>query len=194
MPSTPHHFFRRNPLARIWRVARNFDPPDAEPASVTERSVPLRAGALAVERRRTALSAAKRERQARLRRAASVRRAVHSEAALRVDRLSFGDSLFCRAVGVFHLSPDSALLREISRMKNLRFDFLLRKAAACGVKRPGHVGAVEVAAVSRVGMQVRRRTHLICPVWLDASTGDLRHGFEKPIRRSASGIVRPIGR
>ncbi len=42
----------------ITEVGPFGSPPGAEPASVTERSVPLRVGALAVERRRTSLSAA----------------------------------------------------------------------------------------------------------------------------------------
>ncbi len=106
-----------------WRVARDFDPPGVEPASVTERSVPLRAGALAVERRRTASSAAQRERQALSRRAASVGRAVHSGAALRMERLASRERLCGGPPGVFHLPAEAAFLREVSRMQNLRFDF-----------------------------------------------------------------------
>ena len=90
---------------------------------MTERSVPLRAGALAVERRRTASSAAQWERQAPSRRAASVGRAVHSGAALRMERLGSCDRLCGGPPGVFHLPPDSAFLGQVSRMQNLRFDF-----------------------------------------------------------------------
>ncbi len=123
---------------------------------MTERKRPKEAGALAVERRRTAFSAAKRERQALLRRAASVRRrAVHSGAALRVERLGSCGRLFRGPAGVLELPPGSALFRKVSRMQNLRFDLLFRKPAACGVKRPRHVGAMEVAAVARIGMKVR---------------------------------------
>lgn len=91
---------------------------------MTERSVPLRAGVLAVERRRTALSAAERERQTLMRRAAFVGRAVHSGAALRMERLSSCDRLCGGPPGVFHLPPDSAFLGQVSRMQNLRFDFI----------------------------------------------------------------------
>src|SRR5579875_2707119 len=106
-----------------WRVARDSDPPDAEPASVTERSAPFTAGALAVERRRTASTAAERERQALMRRAASVGRAVHSGATLRMERLGSCERLCGGPPGVFHLPPEAALLREVSRMQNLRLDF-----------------------------------------------------------------------
>ena len=58
----PAPFLGRNPLNQTRTVARNPDPPVAQPASVTKQTA-RRAGAPAVKRRRTTSSAAKRERQ-----------------------------------------------------------------------------------------------------------------------------------
>lgn len=77
---------------------------------MTERSVPLRAGALAVKRRRTASGAAQRERQAPSRRAVFVGRAVHSGAALRMEWLGSCDCFCGGPPGVFHLPSESTFL------------------------------------------------------------------------------------
>ena len=90
--------------------------------------------ALAVKHRRTKSSAAKRERQAIVRRApVSLRRAVHSGAARSAERLDAGDGLDRCSLCIVDLPKRATFFRKIAGMKNLVADLLFWKAAACGV-------------------------------------------------------------
>jgi hypothetical protein len=77
-----------------------------------------------VKHRRTISSAAKRERQAFLRRAAiCFRRAVHSEAA-RSGEVDAGDSLVRCSLRIVELPRRATFFEKISGMKNLVPDLL----------------------------------------------------------------------
>ena len=47
-------------------------------------------------------------------------------------------------------------------MKDLRSNFLLRKPAACRMKRPSHVGTMKVTAKAGIVMEVRDWADRIC--------------------------------
>src|SRR5579875_955103 len=73
---------------------------------------------------------------------------------------SFRHLLQCLArgpLGVFELALAVALLGEVASVEQLVLDLLQRQAAAGGMLGPRHIGAVKIAAVSWIGVKLRKR-------------------------------------
>src|SRR5713226_8060655 len=93
------------------------------------------------------------------------------------------------ALGILELTLAIALLAEIPTIEQLVPDLLQGKPAAGGMFRPRHIGAVEIAAVDRIGMKFFE--------WLDPRTLSAsapRRAYLLLARRFALVIFRDAGK
>lgn len=64
-----------------------------------------------------------------------------------------------RSLDVIELPSSSAFFREIACVENLDFDLVLPDIAESGMQRPGHISAMKIATIHRIGVKLFERPH-----------------------------------